>query len=85
MALKTFIKTFEEPQRSAKIKIEVSFFSSSGVGTGRDNPQKKSLAKREHIKTSRKIEQDQESLIFSFYSFLTASVHIFISGGKTRH
>ena len=34
-ALKVFIKPFEAPQRSVKIKIELNFFSSSGIGTGR--------------------------------------------------
>ena len=34
-AFKAFIKPFEAPQRSAKIKSEVNFFSSSGIGTGR--------------------------------------------------
>ena len=34
-AFKAFIKPFEAPQRSAKIKIELIFFSSSGIGTGR--------------------------------------------------
>ena len=29
---KAFIKPFEAPQRSAKIKISVNFFSSSGIG-----------------------------------------------------
>ena len=36
-ALKTFIKPFEAPQRSMKIKIELNFFTSSGTGTGRVN------------------------------------------------
>ena len=30
-----FIKPFEAPQRSVKIKIKLDFFSSSGIGTGR--------------------------------------------------
>ena len=34
-AFKAFIKPFEAPQRSAKIKIELNFFSSAGIGTGR--------------------------------------------------
>ena len=34
-AFKAFIRPFEEPQRSAKIKIQLNFFSSSGVGMGR--------------------------------------------------
>ena len=34
-AFKAFIKPSEAPQRSAKIKIEVVFFSSTGIGTGR--------------------------------------------------
>ena len=34
-AFKAFIKSFETPQRSVKIKIELNFFSSSGVGAGR--------------------------------------------------
>ena len=34
-ALKTFIKPFEARQRSVKIKIQLNFFSSSGIGTGR--------------------------------------------------
>ena len=29
------VKTFEAPQRSVKIKIYLSFFLSSGIGTGR--------------------------------------------------
>ena len=32
---KTFIKPFEAPQRSVKIKIQLNFCSSSGIGTGR--------------------------------------------------
>ena len=36
-ALKAFIKPFEATQRSVKIKIELNFFSSSGIGTGRVN------------------------------------------------
>ena len=32
---KTFIKPLEAPQRSVKIKIQLIFFSSSGIGTGR--------------------------------------------------
>ena len=32
---KVFIKPFEAPQRSVKIKVLVNFFSSSGIGTGR--------------------------------------------------
>ena len=35
MAFKAFIKLFETPQRSARIKIYLKFFSSSGIGTGR--------------------------------------------------
>ena len=34
-AVKAFIKLFEAPQRSAKTKIKVNFFSSFGIGTGR--------------------------------------------------
>ena len=30
-----FIKPFEVPQRSMKIKIKVNFFSLTGFGTGR--------------------------------------------------
>ena len=36
-AFKVFIKPFEAPQRSEKIKILRNFFSSSGIGTGRVN------------------------------------------------
>ena len=36
-AIKAFLKPFEEPQRSVKIKIELFFFSSSEIGTGRVN------------------------------------------------
>ena len=32
---KVFIKPFEALQRSLKIKLELNFFSSSGIGTGR--------------------------------------------------
>ena len=32
-ALKAFIKPFEAPQRSVKIKIELNFFTLSGIGT----------------------------------------------------
>ena len=32
-ALKAFIKSFEVPQRSVKIKILVNFFFLSGIGT----------------------------------------------------
>ena len=35
--LKAFIELFEAPQRSAKIKIQVNFFSSSGIETVRVN------------------------------------------------
>ena len=34
MAFKGFIKPFEAPQKSAKIKIHVDFLFSSGIGTG---------------------------------------------------
>ena len=34
-ALKVFIKHFETPQRSVKIKIQLNFFSLSEIGTGR--------------------------------------------------
>ena len=33
--IKTFIKPFETPQRSVKIKIQVTFFSLSGIRTGK--------------------------------------------------
>ena len=36
-AFKEFIKPFEIPQRSVKIKISLNFFSSSKIGTGRVN------------------------------------------------
>ena len=36
-AFKAFIKLFEAPQRSVKIKIKVNFLSSSGIGTKRVN------------------------------------------------
>ena len=32
--VKAFINPFEAPQRSVKIKIQVDFFSLSGIGTG---------------------------------------------------
>ena len=32
-----FIKPFEAPQRSVKIKISLNFLSSSGIGMGRFN------------------------------------------------
>ena len=32
-AFKAFIKPFEAPQRSVKIKIELNFFTLSGIGT----------------------------------------------------
>ena len=34
---KAFIKPFEAPQRSMKIKIQVDFLSLPGIGTGRVN------------------------------------------------
>ena len=34
-AFNAFMKPFEAPQGSLKIKIQVIFFSSSGIGTGR--------------------------------------------------
>ena len=34
VALKAFIKPFEAPQRSVKIKISVNSFFSSGIGKG---------------------------------------------------
>ena len=34
-AFKAFIKPFEAPRKSVKIKIQLNFFSSSGIGTGR--------------------------------------------------
>ena len=36
-AFKAFIKPFEAPQRSVKIKISLNFSSSSGIGTGKVN------------------------------------------------
>ena len=36
-AFTAFLKTFEAPQRSVKTKIEVNFFSSSGIGNERVN------------------------------------------------
>ena len=36
-AFKAFIKPFEAPQRSVKIKIEVNYFPSSEIGAGRVN------------------------------------------------
>ena len=36
-ALKAFIELFEAPQRSVKIKIQVTFFASTGIGTERVN------------------------------------------------
>ena len=36
-AFKAFIKPFEAPQRSVKIKIQVKFVSSSGIETGKVN------------------------------------------------
>ena len=36
-AFKAFIKLFEAPQRSAKIKIQLNFFTLSGIGTLRAN------------------------------------------------
>ena len=36
-AFKAFIKPFEVPQRSVKIKILLNFFSSSNIETGRSN------------------------------------------------
>ena len=36
-AFKAFIKPFEAPQRSVKIKIQVIFFSLSGIVAGRVN------------------------------------------------
>ena len=35
--LKAFIKPFEVPQRSVKIKIQFNFFTLSGIGTLRVN------------------------------------------------
>ena len=37
VVLEAFIKPFEAPQISVKIKIQVNFLSSSGIGTGRIN------------------------------------------------
>ena len=37
VALKTFIKPFEAPKKSEKIKIKAIFFSSSGIRTGMVN------------------------------------------------
>ena len=34
-AFKDFVKPFEAPQKSVKIKIYFNFFSSSGIATGR--------------------------------------------------
>ena len=34
-AFKAFINPFEAPQRNVKIRIQLDFFSSSGIGTGR--------------------------------------------------
>ena len=33
--IKAFIKPFETPQRSTKIKVQINFLSSSGIRTGR--------------------------------------------------
>ena len=35
-AFKAFIKPFEAPQKSMKIKISLNFFSSSRIGAGRE-------------------------------------------------
>ena len=46
-AFKAFIKSFEAPQRSVKIKIKVNFFCSSRIEAGRVNlPVKGVVAKR---------------------------------------
>ena len=34
-AFKVFIKAFEAPQKSVKIKIQVNFLASSGIGKGK--------------------------------------------------
>ena len=34
-AFKAFIKSFEAPERSMKMKIWINFYSLSGIGTGR--------------------------------------------------
>ena len=36
-AFETFIKPFEAPQRSVKIKIQLNFFTLSGIGPLRDD------------------------------------------------
>ena len=51
-AFKAFIKPFEAPQRSMKIKIKVNFFSSSGIGTGRVNRSGATRAVTVHISTT---------------------------------
>ena len=33
---KAFLKPFEAPQKGVKTKIQLNFFSSSGIGTGRE-------------------------------------------------
>ena len=40
---KAFMKPFEAPQRSEKIKIYLNFLSSSGIGTGRVNAKMQQL------------------------------------------
>ena len=34
-AIKTYIKPFEAPQRSVKMKIKLNYFFSFGIGTGK--------------------------------------------------
>ena len=50
-ALKAFIKPFEAPQRSVKIKIQVNFFILSGIGTLRGKDKKAAV-----LKTSIKLD-----------------------------
>ena len=47
--LKAFIKPFEAPQRSMKIKYSVDFLSSSGIGPGRVNCGKRTINRRKHF------------------------------------
>ena len=62
-AFKTFIKSFQAPKSSVKIKIVVNFLSLSGIGAGR--------VKILWLISSRKIIRYQEVIMYTFCKYCT--------------
>ena len=75
-ASKAFIKHFDAPQRSVKIKIYVNFFSSPGIGTGRVN----SPGIMKHLSFDRKLFYCMISTVH-----LIAEIAVFVSGYQIPH